>query len=76
MGAAGNDDWEGGIGQTTKGLAHGCEHGASRLVAAALSGDNRKEITGIDGTPQSITDRSIPKTVFQILGPRQPVLAT
>jgi hypothetical protein len=47
---------------------------ATRLVAAALSGRNRKEWIGLDGQKQDIIESEIPKTVFQMLGRRAPVL--
>ena len=47
---------------------------AVRLVAAAISGRNRKEIVGLDGTKESIITSEIPKTVFSLLGKRAPIL--
>lgn len=43
---------------------------ATRLVAAALSGHNRKQVAGLDATPTEIQDRTIPKTVYEMLGKR------
>ncbi len=47
---------------------------ATRLVAAAISGRNRKEWVGLDGQKQEILTSAIPNTVFQILGKRSPLL--
>lgn len=47
---------------------------ATQLVAAALSGHNRKEVVGLDGQKQSILNNEIPKTVFAMLGRQNPVL--
>lgn len=47
---------------------------ATRLVAAAFSGHNRKEWVGLDGTRQSTVNTEIPKTVYQVLGKRMPLL--
>jgi len=44
---------------------------ATRLVAAALSGHNRKEVAGMDGQKQSILSNEIPKTVYKLLGNKQ-----
>jgi hypothetical protein len=46
---------------------------ATRLVAAAFSGHNRKQVAGMDGTAQEISSNTIPKTVFDMLGKRSPV---
>lgn len=43
---------------------------AAILVAAALSGHNRKQAVGFDGSMTDINDRAIPKEVFQMLGRR------
>lgn len=47
---------------------------ATRLVAAAFSGQNRKETVGLDGVKTSILTNEIPKTVFQILGRQAPLV--
>lgn len=47
---------------------------ATRLVAAAFSGHNRKEVVGLDGQKSDIADTAIPKTVFDLLGRRMPIL--
>lgn len=47
---------------------------AARLIAAAISGHNRKQVAGLDGAAQSILTNEIPKTVFDILGRRAPIL--
>lgn len=47
---------------------------AAKLVAAALSGHNRKEVAGLDGTRVEIHDNRIPPTVFQMLGRRLPII--
>jgi hypothetical protein len=47
---------------------------SARLVAAAFSGKNRTEIAGLDGQKQSVIDTEIPKTVYQLLGKRLPIL--
>ena len=41
---------------------------ATRLVAAAFSGHNRKEVVALDGGKNSLVSTEIPKTVFQMLG--------
>jgi hypothetical protein len=43
---------------------------ATRLVAAALSGHNRKQVAGLDSQPTEIMDRKIPQTVYDMLGKR------
>jgi hypothetical protein len=47
---------------------------AAKLVAAAISGHNRKEVAGLDGQRIEIHDNKIPKTVFDLLGRRLPVI--
>lgn len=47
---------------------------AAKLVAAAISGHNRKEVPGLDGTRMEIQDNKIPKTVFDLLGRRAVIL--
>ena len=47
---------------------------ATRLVAASFSGHNRKETVGLDGQKTDIADRSIPKTVYDLLGRKMPLL--
>lgn len=47
---------------------------AAKLVAAAISGHNRKEVAGLDGQRLEIHDNKIPKTVFDLLGRRLPVI--
>lgn len=47
---------------------------ATIQVAAAFTGHNRKEVVGVDGTKESIIDRSIPKTVYDLLGRKGPIL--
>lgn len=47
---------------------------ATRLVAAALSGKDRKEVAGLDGNKVDLFTNEIPKTVFQILGRQGPLL--
>lgn len=44
---------------------------AAILVAAAFSGHNQKEIVGMDGNKAGVTDKTIPKAVFDILGKRR-----
>lgn len=46
----------------------------TRLVAAVLTGDSRKEFIGVDGSVEGLTQVEIPKTVYQILGRRAPLL--
>lgn len=41
-----------------------------RLVAAAFSGHNTKDVVGIDGGKTAVTDKTIPKQVYDILGQR------
>jgi hypothetical protein len=43
---------------------------AARLIAAALSGQNRKEMIGLDGSKMEFIDRVIPKTAYEALGSR------
>lgn len=40
------------------------------LIAAALSGHLRVQTVGLDGEPVAVTDRSIPKSVWDLLGKR------
>jgi len=47
---------------------------AARLAAASLSGYNRKEVIGIDGTKTDFIDRTIPKTAYDLLGAIPPVV--
>jgi hypothetical protein len=47
---------------------------ATRLVAAAFSGQNRKEVAGLDGQKQEILTNAIPATVYQLLGKAGPLL--
>lgn len=47
---------------------------ATRLVAAAISGRNQKEIIDLTGAKTSIATSAIPKTVFDMLGRRAPIL--
>lgn len=47
---------------------------AAVLVAAAFSGQNRKEVAGLDGSQTQILDNAIPKTVYDMLGRRSPIL--
>lgn len=47
---------------------------ATRLVAAAFSNHNRKQVSGLDGQATQIQDNAIPKTVFDVLGKRSPIL--
>lgn len=47
---------------------------ATIQVASAFTGQNRKEIIGVDGTKESIIDRTIPKTVYDVLGRKGPIL--
>ena len=47
---------------------------AAILVAAALSGHNRKESIALDGSKVEVNDRAIPKLVFEMLGKRRPLL--
>ena len=42
----------------------------ARLIAAAISGHNKKEGVGLDGNKFDIITTSIPKTVFEMLGRR------
>jgi len=46
----------------------------ARLVAAALSGYDRHEVVGLDGMKSDFVNRSIPATVFKILGRQGKVL--
>lgn len=43
-------------------------------IAAAFTGHNRKEVVGVDGSKESIIDRSIPKPVYDMLGRKGPIL--
>lgn len=47
---------------------------ATRLVAASMSGHNRKEVAGLDGEATAIEDRKIPDTVYKMLGRQNPIL--
>jgi hypothetical protein len=47
---------------------------ATRLVAASLSGHNRKEVVALDGTRTDMVDREISKTVYKLLGRRAPLM--
>lgn len=47
---------------------------ATLLVAAALSGFNRKEVVGLDGTKTEVISTEIPKTVDRLLGKRAKVI--
>ena len=47
---------------------------AAILVAAAFSGQNRKEVAGLDGQQTQLLDTAIPRTVFEMLGKRSPLL--
>ena len=47
---------------------------AAKQVAAALTGHNRKDSVGLDGSKVTLNDRAIPKTVFDMLGKRSPIL--
>lgn len=47
---------------------------ATRLVAAAFSGHNRKEFMGLDGSKETVINTEIPKTVFKMLGAQMPIL--
>jgi len=47
---------------------------AARLVAAAFSGHNRKEIVGLDGQRTEVFTKDIPKLVLDMLGARVPLL--
>ena len=47
---------------------------SARMIAAALSGYDRHEVVGFDGMKQDFVNRSIPKSVFQILGKRRDVI--
>jgi len=42
---------------------------AAVLAAAALSGHNSKDVLTIDGRKESVIEKAIPKTVFELLGP-------
>jgi hypothetical protein len=44
------------------------------LVAAAFCGHNVKDHVSLDGTKTAVNDRSIPKSVYDMLGKRQPIL--
>jgi hypothetical protein len=41
---------------------------AAVLIAAALTGHNQKDIIGLDGSKESVIDKLIPRTAFQLLG--------
>jgi hypothetical protein len=47
---------------------------ATRWVAAAISGRNRKEVVGLDGIKQTLEDSAIGKQVYALLGKRSPIL--
>lgn len=47
---------------------------ATRWVAAAISGRNRKEVVGVDGIKQVIEDSAIGKQVYALLGKPAPIL--
>lgn len=47
---------------------------AARLVAAAFSGHNRKEIVGLDGQKSEVFTKDIPKLVLDTLGAKCPIL--
>ncbi len=47
---------------------------AAILTAAALSGHNQKEIIGLDGERDHVITKSIPKTVYDLLGRRAVLL--
>lgn len=47
---------------------------AARLVAAAFSGHNRKEIVGLDGNKMEVFTKEIPKLVLDALGAKVPVI--
>lgn len=47
---------------------------AAILVAAAFSGHNQKEIVSLEGHKDMVSDKAIPKTVFDILGPKRKVI--
>lgn len=38
------------------------------LIAAAFSGNNKKEIIGLDGNKEEVIDKKIPKTAMDLLG--------
>lgn len=42
---------------------------AAVMLAATLSGHQRKDVVGLDGQRTTVTDRTIPKEVFSLLGP-------
>jgi hypothetical protein len=48
---------------------------ACRLIAAAISGHNKKEGVGLDGQKFDLIETAIPKTVYDILGRRNRILA-
>lgn len=43
-------------------------------IAAVFSGHHRKQVAGLDGTATEILTSSIPKTVLDILGRRNPIM--
>lgn len=43
---------------------------AAVLIAAALSGQNSKEVINLDGGKSSVIDKAIPKTAYDLLGSR------
>ena len=47
---------------------------ATILVAAAISGHNRKELQAFDGSKITVNDREIPQEVFKMLGNRHKIL--
>jgi hypothetical protein len=47
---------------------------ATQMVAAALTGRNKKEIVDITGAKTTIKTSAIPKTVLDMLGRRSPIL--
>lgn len=47
---------------------------ATRWVAAAISGRNRKEVVGLDGVKQVLEDSAIGKQVYALLGKPAPIL--
>ena len=47
---------------------------ATILVAAAISGHNRKELQAFDGSKITINDREIPQEVLKMLGNRHKIL--
>ncbi len=47
---------------------------AAVLIAAAFSGHNQKEIVGLDGNKEQVTDKAISSTAYKILGARAVVI--